>query len=92
MADPEDWGAVRNVDHIEAALIEERRKFQQETLRTSELSALLKRFADKHRHQHTPGPWSRGCDLCALVGEADELLGKPINTDGVPPKENDDVR
>lgn len=83
MIDPEDWGAARNVDHIEAALTEERRKFQRETLRTSELSVLLKRFADKHRHHHTPGPWSRDCDLCALVGEADALLAKPINTGGV---------
>jgi hypothetical protein len=79
MVDPEDWGGVRNVDHIEAALSEERRKFQQETLRTAELSALLQQIVDKLKPEHAPGSWSRECDLCRLVGEAEELLARPVN-------------
>lgn len=79
MTDPEDWGAARNVDHTEAALNEERRKFQQETLRTSELSALLQKFVGKLKPEHEEGPGSRGCDLCRLVAEAEALLAKPVN-------------
>ena len=63
----------------EAALNEERAKFQQETRRTSELSVLLKRWADRHEAEHGPGPWAKGCEVCALVGESRALLGRPIN-------------
>lgn len=83
MSDPEDWGAARNVDHIEVALNEERRKFQQETRRTSELAGMLQQFVDKLKPSHDFGPWSRECDLCRLVSDAETLLAKPINTPGV---------
>lgn len=76
-------GTARNADHLEATLNEERRKFQTETLRTSELSAMLRRFIDKLAPEHTAGPWSRDCDLCRLVSEATTLLDKPINAIGV---------
>lgn len=87
MADPEDFGAVRNVDHIEAALNDERRKFQQETRRASEQARLLQQFVDKLKPDHYSGPWSRDCDLCRLVTESEELLARPINAPGVPPSD-----
>lgn len=54
-------------------------KFQQETRRTSELSALLQRWIERHEAEHEPGPWSRSCAVCALVGESRALLVRPIN-------------
>lgn len=61
------------------ALEQERAKFQQETRRTSELSRLLKRWIDRHEAEHGPGPWAKSCEVCALVGESNALLARPIN-------------
>ena len=63
----------------ELAYREEARKFQQETLRTSELTQLLQRFVNDVHPEHTPGAWSRGCVRCELVKTAMELLARPIN-------------
>jgi hypothetical protein len=62
-----------------AALDEERRKFQAETRRTSELTRLLQKWVARHEQEHGAGPWSRDCDLCALVGESKALMDRPIN-------------
>ena len=52
---PVDW---------KAAYEAEARKFQQETLRTSELSARLREWVALHEDEHEPGPWSRDCIRC----------------------------
>ncbi|MGN6521319.1 MAG: hypothetical protein ACTHK2_18070 [Dokdonella sp.] len=62
-----------------AAFDEERRKFQLETLRTSEQADVLRRMIDVLKDDHEPGPWSRNCSRCALVAEARELLARPVN-------------
>lgn len=54
----------------------ERANFHRETLRTSELSAMLRRWMEQHEAEHGPGPWSRGCSVCALVGESRALLAE----------------
>lgn len=61
------------------AFEQEREKFQRETLRTSELHQMLTRMVELHCPTHAPGPWARGCWQCALVGEAQALLAKPVN-------------
>lgn len=62
------------------ALEEEQRKFRQETLRTSELSVLLKKWQDRAEyHSHQRSPWAIQCDWCELTRETHELLNKPIN-------------
>lgn len=68
------------------ALEQEQRKFRQETLRTSELSALLRRFIDEHhvRGGHPAERWSKECVLCVLLTEAVELLASPINRERKP--------
>lgn len=58
---------------------EEAKKFQQETIRTSEQSALLREWAALHEAEHGPGPWARDCVRCKLVGDTHALLAKPIN-------------
>ena len=55
-----------------------REQFQRETLRTSKLSAMLRRFIEEHEASHSPGPWARGCVLCATVGDAKDLLALPL--------------
>lgn len=62
-----------------AAYEEEARKFQQETLRTSELHQMLSKLVEMHYPRHSPGPWSKGCWQCELIGKAQELLDKPVN-------------
>lgn len=69
-AKPTDWRQAFNA---------EREKFQRETLRTSEQATLLRKWMERHIREHYPGPWSRGCEVCALVGETEALLAKPIN-------------
>ena len=70
----------QRIAELEAALDEERAKFQNETLRTSELTQLLLRFAHLHTDRgHAPGAWSRTCIDCELVVEARALISKPIN-------------
>lgn len=64
---------------LQLALNEERLKFQRETLRTSMMAAVLRGFIEKLQPEHEIGAWSRGCDLCVLVSEADALLKRPIN-------------
>lgn len=54
-------------------------KFHRETLRAAALAAMLREFIALHEDDHSPGPWSKGCVRCKLVGEAKELLSKPIN-------------
>lgn len=61
---------------------EEACKFQQETRRTSEMAALLRRFAKQRCPHHRPGPWARGCEFCDVTSEASELLKLPINGPG----------
>lgn len=73
------------VGAIDSALAEEQRKFRQETLRTSEQFRLLERWVSNHKDAHTPGPWSRGCEICKLVEETEELQKRPINTPRSPP-------
>lgn len=54
----------------------EREKFQKETLRTGALTEILNKVIDRLDHQgHAPGPWSRGCYSCKLVGEALAIIG-----------------
>jgi hypothetical protein len=55
-------------------------QFEAETLRTSSLSDLLRRWVALHDGDHEPGPWSRGCHRCALVAESRALMASPINT------------
>jgi hypothetical protein len=74
------WIPPADVERLQAALDEERRKFQQETLRTSEQVVLLVKWKERCEDEHAPGPWARGCKWCALVGETTELLSRPINT------------
>lgn len=55
------------------------KKYQQETLRSSDFAKCLRWLIEAIEHQHSPGPWSKNCSLCKLVGEAKELLSIPIN-------------
>lgn len=55
-----------------------RQQFQRETLRTSQLACQLRRFVELHEAEHAPGPWARGCALCECVGQAQELLNRPL--------------
>jgi hypothetical protein len=71
--------AASDGESLRLALEQERQKFQQETRRTSELMVLLRRWVERHVAEHGPGPWARSCDVCALVGESQALLEKPIN-------------
>lgn len=79
------WDAAKREDEQRIAAVveavdEERVKFQNETLRTSELTALLLRFEKLHEDRgHEPGAWSRTCIDCELVAEARALMAKPIN-------------
>lgn len=56
-------------------------QFQRETLRTSELSALVKRFIDEHhvRGGHPAIRWTKECALCVILADAVALLAKPLN-------------
>jgi hypothetical protein len=76
--------AASEGESLKLALEQERQKFQQETRRTSELMVLLRRWVERHVAEHGPGPWARSCDVCALVGESQELLARPINA--TPPR------
>lgn len=70
-------GRLKNdAESAEAALADERRKFQQETRRTSELVTMLRRASDFIvTSDGAPGAFNRG----AFVKEIDALLAKPIN-------------
>lgn len=68
---------------LKGALEEERRKFQRETLRTSEQAVLLARTEALLSPNHAPGSWARGCRECALVGDIRELLARPIGVERV---------
>jgi len=70
----------REAELVEA-LEEERKKFQQETLRTSESAVLLKRWIERARYHNHDNTWSgaKNCEWCTLVGDSVELLEAPIN-------------
>ena len=54
--------------------------FQRETLRTSELSVILREVVENLCPQHGPGSYGRhGCRYCGLLLEIEQLLVKPIN-------------
>ena len=76
-----DAGLVAQVKALQSQLAAAQEQFQMETRRTSELSQMLIKFIDHHAVIHTSGPWSRGCDTCALVLDAKALLLKPVNID-----------
>lgn len=66
------------MDHV----AEERRKFRQETLRTSQQAQLLLRWmarADSLGCRHEQ--WTKACDTCDLMRETKSLMETPINTD-----------
>lgn len=71
------------------AFEQEREKFQRETLRTSELTQMLTKLVALHCPVHSPGPWARGCWQCKLVGDAQALLGKPVNDGAALPVKGD---
>lgn len=71
--------AQTEIAALKGALEQERKKFQLETLRTSEQAILLAKIEAMLAPNHAPGAWARGCRECALVGEIRELLAKPIN-------------
>jgi hypothetical protein len=58
---------------------EERRKFQDETLRTSELSQLLALWLEIYEPGHNHGPDFKSCIRCKLVHKSKELIAKPVN-------------
>jgi hypothetical protein len=72
---PVDWKAV---------YANEATKFRAETIRTSELTAMVKRCVSVLIDDHPPGPWSRGCIRCKIVEDAEELLARPINVAAIP--------
>lgn len=57
------------------------KQFQRETLRTSELSVIVKRFIYLHhvRDGHPAERWTKECDLCVVLADAVALLAKPLN-------------
>ena len=67
------------IRELKAALEEERRKFQAETLRTSALTQLLIRAEAILCPDHEPGAWSRNCERCAVVADSRKLRATPIN-------------
>jgi hypothetical protein len=79
----------RDVDWREAFLLE-REKFQRETLRTSQLTKIVRRFVEEHhvRGGHPASRWSKACDLCVILADALELIGTPLNArlGGSPPQ------
>lgn len=75
--------ATMTTNHTEA-LEEERRKFQLETLRTSELSQLISRWLDIYESGHDYGHDFKNCIRCKLVAESKELLVKPVNAQQLP--------
>jgi Lar family restriction alleviation protein len=81
---PSSEAELRAALVVPAALNEERRKFQQETLRTSELTQMLSKFVEEMHREHEQGAWSKGCVRCQLVAEAKELLSRPIKLPAAP--------
>lgn len=69
-------GTIRE---LKAALEEEQRKFQAETLRTSALTQLLVRAEAVLCPEHEPGAWSRSCERCSVVADSRKLRATPIN-------------
>lgn len=69
-------GSIRE---LKAALEEEQRKFQAETLRTSALTQLLVRAEAVLCPEHEPGAWSRSCERCSVVADSRKLRATPIN-------------
>lgn len=70
---------AETIRKLKAALAEERRKFQAETLRTSALTQLLIRAEAVLCPEHEPGAWSRTCERCAVVADSRKLRATPIN-------------
>ena len=82
--DPNLRQAVADVEDTIAALrtqLEQAQgNFQRETLRTSELSVILREVVENLCPQHGPGSYGRhGCRYCGLLLEIEQLLVKPIN-------------
>ena len=82
--DPNLRQAVADVEDAIAALrtqLEQAQgNFQRETLRTSELSVILREVVENLCPQHGPGSYGRhGCRYCGLLLEIEQLLVKPIN-------------
>jgi len=61
--------------------LREREKFQRETLRTHQLTAIVRRFIEEHhvRGGHPASRWSKECDLCVILADALQLIGTPLN-------------
>ena len=82
--DPNLRQAVADVEDAIAALrtqLEQAQgNFQRETLRTSELSVILREVVENLCPQHGPGSYGRhGCRYCGLLLEIEQLLVKPVN-------------
>ena len=70
---------AETIRELKAALTEEQRKFQAETLRTSALTQLLIRAEAVLCPEHEPGAWSRSCERCSVVADSRKLRATPLN-------------
>jgi len=72
--------ALQSHGEMVEAFEHERAQFQRETLRASELSAMLCKILERlHETGCRAEEWPKKCRTCELMIEAETLLVKPLN-------------
>lgn len=66
----------------QTAFMEERKKFQQESIRASMLTMLINKIVHTHGAKHNFHAPRNECELCALMRDAESLLNRSVVTLG----------